>query len=262
MPRKVRPALFALAAAGVVAGLFWLDLWGRLSVESMRALVDAWGPLGPLAFIAVVIAGFFIPGPEILLVAVGGVLFGPVRGFLYAWVAAVIGTAAVFLLVRYTAQAWAQRALRNRFPRLRALDDRLERRGVATIVLLRLVLFLAPPLNWALGASRVGVRDYVLGTALGVLPGIALTVYLADQITAREATELLDWTIVAPAAILALLIATGAVVGRRLLGRSPEAAAGQPDGGAPREHREVEGVDHRARRATGRESKQARQRVH
>jgi phospholipase D1/2 len=136
-------------------------------------------------------------------------------------VASVVGTAATFLLVRYTAQAWAQRALRERFPRLRALDDRLERHGVATVVLLRLVLFLAPPLNWALGASRVRVRDYVVGTAIGVLPGIGLTVFLADRITAAGSTsELLDWDVLGPAVILALLIAIGVRVGRRLLGGS------------------------------------------
>ena len=82
----------------------------------------------------------------------GGVLFGPCWGFVYSWVASVVGTTATFLLVRYTAQAWAQRALRDRFPRLRALDDRLARHGVRDRwSLLRLLLFLAPPLNWALG---------------------------------------------------------------------------------------------------------------
>jgi phospholipase D1/2 len=233
MPPALRTVLIVLGLAAAAGGLHWLDLWQRLSVESMRALVEAWEPLGPLVFMAVFVAGFFIPGPEILLVAVGGVLFGPSRGFAYAWVASVAGTAATFLLVRYIAQAWAQRALRERFPRLRALDDRLERHGVATVVLLRLVLFLAPPLNWALGASRVRVRDYVVGTAIGVLPGIGLTVFLADRITAAGSTsELLDWDILGPAVILALLIAIGVRVGRRLLGGSrpgADTAARQAD---------------------------------
>ncbi len=266
MPRWLRAVLIALGAAGVAAGLAWLDPWERLSVDAMRALVEAWGPLGPLVFAAILIAGFFIPGPEILLVALGGVLFGPVRGFVYSWVAAVVGTAATFLLVRYTAQAWAQRAVRDRFPRLRALDDRLERHGVASVVVLRLLLFLAPPLNWALGASRVRARDYVIGTASGILPGMALTVFVADRITAAGSTaELLDWELLAPAAILALLIAVGVVVGRRLFGRSPagqQTPGGQPEGRAAGERGDVEAVHHRSRRATGRESEETRQRVH
>jgi phospholipase D1/2 len=239
MPRALRAVLIALGLAGAVLALSWLDLWQHLSVDSMRTLVEAWGPLGPLVFIAVFVAGFFVPGPEILVVAVGGVLFGSLRGFAYAWVAAMVGTAVTFLLVRYTAQAWVQRALRERFPRLRALDDRLERHGLATIVLLRLLLFLAPPLNWALGASRVSVRDYVLGTALGILPGIGLTVFLADRITeAGSAAELLDWQILVPAVALGLLTAIGVTTGRRLLARSrrQDARGGQADRRAAGEH--------------------------
>jgi uncharacterized membrane protein YdjX (TVP38/TMEM64 family) len=228
MPRLLRGVLLVLGVAAAVAVMRWLDPWEHVTLDAIRGLVDAWGPLGPLVFIAIFIAGFFIPGPEIVLVAVGGVLFGPVRGFLYAWVAAVVGTAVTFLLVRYIAQAWAQRAIRQRFPRLRALDDRLEEHGVAAVVLLRLLLFLAPPLNWALGTTRVGVRDYVLGTAIGILPGTGLTVFLADRITsASSADELLAWEIVLPGTVLIVLLAAGLTVGRRLIGSS---RAGQEAG--------------------------------
>jgi uncharacterized membrane protein YdjX (TVP38/TMEM64 family) len=250
MPRAPRTVLVVLGLAAVAGGLHWLDLWQRVSVESMRAVVEAWGALGPLVFIAIFVAGFFVPGPEILLVAVGGVLFGPSQGFVYAWVASVVGTAVTFLLVRHIAQAWAQRALRERFPRLRALDDRLERHGVVTVVVLRLLLFLAPPLNWALGASRVRVRDYVLGTAIGVLPGIGLTVCLADRITAAGSTsELFDRDIVAPAVVLALLTAIGVRVGRRLLGGSHagEDSGRESDRRATREHGAIERGQHGGR---------------
>jgi phospholipase D1/2 len=251
MPPALRAALLVVGLAAVVGGLSWLDVWQHLSLESMRTLIDAWGPLGPVVFIAIFVAGFFIPGPEILLVAVGGVLFGAGPGFVYAWAASVIGTATTFLLVRLVAQSWAQRALRERFPRLRALDNRLERHGVVTVVVLRLLLFLAPPLNWALGASRVRTRDYVLGTAIGVLPGIGLTVLLADRITAAGATsELLDWDVVAPAVVLAALTIAGLRVGRRLLAASPagaEDAGGKAHGRAAGEDAAVKRVHHGGR---------------
>src|SRR5262245_21432828 len=121
MRRAVRAILIVGAASAIVVAVRRIDLWGRLDVESMRALVHACEPFGPLVFIGVFVAAFFIPGPEIILVAVGGVLFGPVWGFVYSWIASVLGTAAPFALVRYTAQAWAQRAMRDRLPRLRAL---------------------------------------------------------------------------------------------------------------------------------------------
>src|SRR5262249_3388308 len=168
----------------------------------------------------------------------------------------------VSLLVRYTAQAWVQRALRDRLPRLRALDDRLARHGVVTVVVLRLLLFLAPPLNWALGASRVGTADYVLGTALGIVPGIGLTVYLADRVTdAGWTTELLTVEILGPAIVLAILLVSGAAIGQRLFrgsarrqrdpgGQANRRAAGERSG----EHSGVGVRDHRARGAGRRQA--------
>jgi len=266
MRRPVRAVLGAAAAIAVVVGVRRLDLWGHVNVESMRALVDAWEPLGPLVFIAVFIAGFFIPGPEIILVALGGVLFGTTWGFVYSWIASVLGTAATFLLVRYAAQAWVQRAMHDRLPRLRALDDRLERHGVVTVLVLRLLLFLAPPLNWALGASRVRTADYVLGTALGIVPGTGLTVYLADRVAdAGSATDLLTVEILGPAVVLAILIVAGVALGQRLLRRSgsrEHAADGEPDRRAPGERTEVEAGHHRPRRGGRPQAEEPRQRLH
>ena len=258
MRRPVRAVLGAAAAIAVVVVVRRLDLWGHVDVESMRALVDAWEPLGPLVFIAVFIAGFFIPGPEIILVALGGVLFGTAWGFVYSWIASVLGTAATFLLVRYAAQAWVQRAMHDRLPRLRALDDRLERHGVVTVLVLRL--------NWALGASRVRTADYVLGTALGIVPGTGLTVYLADRVAdAGSATELLTVEILGPAIALAILIVAGVAIGQRLLRRSgirERAAGGEADRRAAGERGELEAGHHRARRVAGRQAEEPRQRLH
>ena len=271
MRPPVRAVLAVAAVVAVVLGLLRLDLWGRITVESMRALVDAWQPLGPLVFIAVFITGFFIPGPEIVLVALGGVLFGAIWGFVYSWIASVAGTALAFLLVRYTAQAWVQRALRDRLPRLRALDDRLARHGVVTVVVLRLLLFLAPPLNWALGASRVGTADYVLGTALGIVPGIGLTVYLADRVTdAGSTTELLTVEILGPAIVLAILLVSGAAIGHRLFRAGSARRQRDPGGQANRrtagersgEHSGVDVRDQRARGAGRTQAEEPRQRIH
>lgn len=244
MPRLLRAALVAVVITVVLMTMRRLHLTDHLSIDRMRALIDGAGPLGPVVFIGIFISGFFLPGPEIVSVAFGGVLFGTVWGFVYSWIACVIGTALPFILVRYGAQEWAQRALHDRFPRFRALDDRLEHHGVLTVALLRLVFFLAPLLNWSLGATRVLFRDYVLGTGVGVLPGIGLTVFLADRIAETGfSSELLTPEVVGPAAVLAVLIGIGVVVGHRMMRRSAalrQAAGGEVHGRPTREPRPVE----------------------
>ncbi len=222
MSRGGRRRLLALLVGGATAFLVVrLELLSYLTVEGMRAAVEAYGPLGPLVFIAIFVLGFFIPGPELLFAALGAILFGRVRGFAYAYVAAMIGTTTTFLLVRYTAQDWVQRTLRHRFPRLDALDDRLARHGRLTVATLRLVFFLSPPLNWALGTMRVRVSDYVLGTAVGILPGLGLTVYLADALAEADSkTELTSARILVPVAALVVLFVVAGLAGRRIFGRS------------------------------------------
>ena len=265
MPRLLRAALVAIVIALVLMTMHRLHLTDHLSIERMRALIGGAGPLGPVVFIAIFISGFFLPGPEMVSVAFGGVLFGPVWGFVYSWIACIIGTALPFILVRYGAQEWAQRALQDRFPRIRALDDRLERHGVLTVALLRLVFLLAPPLNWSLGATRVLFRDYVLGTGIGILPGLGLTVFLADRIADTGfSSELLTFEVVGPAAALAVLIGIGVAIGHRMMRRSAaawQAADGETNGSPTRESRPVERREKRRRRMAAPEPQHHRQRI-
>jgi uncharacterized membrane protein YdjX (TVP38/TMEM64 family) len=224
-----RPRLLLLVAA--IAALAWayraLDLAQHASVQGLRALVEAHAPYGPLVFIGVCILGVFLHMPEIVLVAAGGILFEASRAFAYAWIATVVGATATFLLVRYVARDSFQRVLVGRFARLRTLDDRLATHGFVTVLALRLVLFMAPPLNWALGATRVRLGHYVAGTALGVVPGIATAVFFAESIASRGPEEELvgGGTLLAGLLIVGFL-ATAAIVSRRLLGRAPGAPPG------------------------------------
>lgn len=223
--RRGRQLLAVAAALAALGGLAWLayaaGLTSLLTVAGMRAAVEAWGPLGPVAFVAIFVVGFFIPGPELLFAALGGVLFGRVAGFGYAFLATLIGTSATFLLVRYTAQGWVQRALHARFPQLATLDRQLARHGFLTVLGLRLVLFLAPPLNWALGASRVPTRDYLLGTAVGVVPGLFIAVTLGDALgNTTSSAELWRLEIVLPALLIVAFLVVTAMAARRLLARA------------------------------------------
>jgi uncharacterized membrane protein YdjX (TVP38/TMEM64 family) len=220
MRRVVRPLLL-LVVVGAVVAAHRLGFSRNMTVDGMRALVEAHAPYGPLVFMAVCVAGIFLHVPEIVLIAIGGVLFGTVRAFAYGWVASLTGATATFLFVRYVARDYFQTALRGPLRRLRALDDRLERNGFRTVLVLRLVLFLAPPLNWALGATRVRAGHYLAGTALGVVPGIATTVFFADAIANRPEGRGLPPGVVAAALVLIALVATATYARRRLGGGMP-----------------------------------------
>jgi uncharacterized membrane protein YdjX (TVP38/TMEM64 family) len=215
--RSLRPFLLAVILATVVWAS-WRHVSGHISIEGMRALVDSDARYGPLAFMALVVAGLFtrVPMAGTLLIAMGAVLFGPFRAFAYGWVAALVGTTGTFLFVRYVARDYVHHVLDRFSPRLRALDDRLTRNGFWTVLGLRLVLGLAPLLNWGLGVTGVRARDYVAGTALGVVPNIVVAVSFADVIANRLPGSGTVPLTVALGAALVIAIAASATIARRL----------------------------------------------
>jgi uncharacterized membrane protein YdjX (TVP38/TMEM64 family) len=216
--RFVRPLLLVTFIAAVTIVARRLQLHDHVSVAGMRALIERTQPYGPLVFMAAAIAGLFLHMPEIVFIAIGGVLFGKAQGFLYGWLAAVVGASATFLLGRYFFRHSVQQAMDGRFARLRALDERLVRHGFRTIVLLRLLIFLAPPLNWAIGASRVRFMHYLAGTAVGIVPGVATTVYFADTIADRGGTaHVLTPDVVIPGLLIGAFLLAGVIAARRML---------------------------------------------
>jgi uncharacterized membrane protein YdjX (TVP38/TMEM64 family) len=185
--RSLRSLLLAVVLVTIVWAS-WGHLSGHMSVAGMRALVESHPRYGRLLFMAMIVAGIFthVPMAGTVVIALGAVVFGPFDAFVYGWAAALAGTTSTFLLVRYIARDYLQHMLSTLSTRLRALDDRLTRNGFLTVLALRVVLGLAPVLDWGLGLTGVLTRDYIAGTALGVVPNIAVAVLFANIIANRR----------------------------------------------------------------------------
>jgi uncharacterized membrane protein YdjX (TVP38/TMEM64 family) len=205
---RARPVIAVLVLVAIVAAIVRSGILSDLRVEALRAEIESYGALAPLVFMGLMLAGFFVPSPLLVLVGLGGAIFGTAEAFLYAWIAAVVGTTLPFFLVRQAVGRYVERSDGIRFRRLRAVDARLAERGFVTVLVLRLLLCMTPPLNFALGATRVRWRDYVLGTAIGVVPGIALGAYLGDAVTNAG-----SWAaLVQPSLLLPGLLAIGFLI--------------------------------------------------
>jgi uncharacterized membrane protein YdjX (TVP38/TMEM64 family) len=72
-------------------------------------------------------------------------------------------------------------------------------------------------INLVAGASRIRLLDFALGTAIGMLPGIAVMAALGHQITqilTQPSLEAIIWLVVAIAAWIALSLGLQAVVSK------------------------------------------------
>lgn len=150
-------------------------------IPQVAAWVQTLGFWGPLAFIviyALAVVGF-VPGA--LLTLAGGAIFDLVSGTIYVFTAAVLGSCAAFLMARYVARdAIAKRIDEN--PKFASIDRAVGEQGLKIIFLLRLSpAFPFTFLNYALGLTRVSLRDYALAS-FGMIPGTILYVYYGKLI--------------------------------------------------------------------------------
>jgi uncharacterized membrane protein YdjX (TVP38/TMEM64 family) len=142
----------------------WLDPQS-LSAFGRHLLSSPLGPLAVLAgYVVAVVAGM----PVLLLAAVGALIFPPWPGILWCLSGMVAGAVVTYGIGRYTSAATVDTWTSGR---LAPLAQHLNHRGLLTMILVR-VLPLAPfiVVNIAAGALRVRLRDYVLGSYIGLLP--------------------------------------------------------------------------------------------
>lgn len=168
--------LIAVALAGVAL----LAFGGRAAVDALPRVLDAVrgaGPWAALAFVAVyaIATVAWIPGSILTLAA--GAIFGPVLGTIYTLVGATLGAGLAFLVSRHVARAAVERRLGDS-PRLRAIDEAVQKEGGRTVFLLRLSpIFPFNALNYALGLTSVRFRAYILASLIGMAPGTFAYVY-------------------------------------------------------------------------------------
>jgi uncharacterized membrane protein YdjX (TVP38/TMEM64 family) len=79
--------------------------------------------------------------------------------------------------------------------------------------------------NAVIGASHIRLKDFLIGTAIGMAPGIAITVIFVDRITAAV-TDPGPGTYAALAAVAAVVVAVAMYVRKRFGDIEPSPRSG------------------------------------
>jgi len=177
----------ALLGAAALALLLWVgwsrwgvelgDLGGRVvaGIESLAG--NPWRV--PLVLAAFVV-GSVVAVPILALIGATVVALGPLLGFACSAAGTLLAASATFGVGRLIGREPLRRWLGTK---LDALEKRIATRGVIAIALIRKVP-VAPFtfVNMAIGALGIRYRDFILGTALGMLPGIAVFAFVSDRV--------------------------------------------------------------------------------
>ncbi len=199
MSRQLITVVAVLAVLASLGLLWqWLAMHDVLSAERLYGFIDyasAWrdSPLAVLIVTGVYVLASLVMFPLSILVAVTGLLFGPWWGFGYS----LIGSLATSVVTFWLGHRLGRDALlRYGGQRLNKVARLLAGRGVRTMTLINL-LPLAPftLTNMLAGAFHLKFRDYMLGSLIGIIPGLLGISLLGSQLgslfTAENRSELL-----------------------------------------------------------------------
>lgn len=196
-------ALLALVSGGVVLAV----VLGTPDMLAVKTRIHAAGLWGPVLFFAGYAVLALIPWPKAVLTAAGGAVFGLWGGAALSLAAALVGAIVSFGLGRLLGREAVDRLTRGRLERVDAL---LRDHGLSAVLVVRLVpLVPFTAVNYASGLSGVRFRDYLVGSAIGMVPGS-----LAYAAVGAYGTE--PWGLVTAGSALVLLVAGGAWWARRL----------------------------------------------
>ncbi|MDQ3775006.1 MAG: TVP38/TMEM64 family protein [Pseudomonadota bacterium] len=166
----------AVVVVTIFAAWFLLPL--KQWLQSFTDWIEGLGVWGGLLFAAVYVIGTVVLAPGSLFTIAAGLVFGLGWGFPIVMVGATAGAALAFLIARYVVREKIKDTLEKR-PRFKAVDKAVTEDGWKVVLLLRLSPLVPFNLqNYFFGITNIDFWHYVFATAVGIVPGVLLYLYL------------------------------------------------------------------------------------
>jgi phospholipase D1/2 len=218
--RSTRPAwvlpVVALLLAGVLTALWHLTPLARwANAEQIIGWAQDFSLIqgAPILIILAYTPASIIMFPRPLLTLLAVAAFGAWHGFAYAFIGILIAAMATYVFGTRLNRQGVRRIARGRLNRLSQV---MRRRGLIAMTAVRLVP-LAPfaVVNMVAGAIRIRPWHFLVGTAIGILPGTLIATIFGDQLFAG----LRDPRSIDPMSVLAIVALGGLLAGATWLVR-------------------------------------------
>lgn len=194
--------------AVIVAGLIVLGQHLGITAVINNALqhtlqwIDSLGSWAPAMFIIIYIIATVLLISGLILTLGAGILFGLVKGSILVSIASTLAATVAFLVGRYLARGWIAKRIETQ-PKFQAIDEAVAKEGWKIVGLTRLSpIFPFVFLNYAFGVTKVSLKDYVIASWIGMMPGTVMYVYigslakdLASLGDPNQSTSSLEWII-------------------------------------------------------------------
>jgi uncharacterized membrane protein YdjX (TVP38/TMEM64 family) len=147
-------------------------------IRDFISWVQQLGPAGVIVFILAYALATVLFLPGWIFTVSAGLIYGIVGGTLVALAGAIIGATLAFLVARYLLRQNIEEITKKN-PRFAAIDQAIGRQGWKIVGLLRLSPLIPFNLsNYFYGITSIRFVEYVVVSAVGMIPGTLLYAYL------------------------------------------------------------------------------------
>jgi phospholipase D1/2 len=168
--------LFAAAAAWK-----WTPLADQIEIRKVAAWAFSLrsNPARPVIILAAYLIGSLVMFPITVLIVATALVFGPLVGGAYSLAGCLLGAAATYAAGYFLGRDFIRQITGPKWARV---EDRIGQAGILAVATLRL-LPIAPftIVNVISGAFQVPIKDYIIGSIVGLIPGILVINLFAHQ---------------------------------------------------------------------------------
>ncbi len=204
--RIIAVTLLLLLLVALAAAWRWGPLGDWISPAKLQAVALEMkrAPATPVLVLAAYLVASLVAFPITLVVVATAFAFDPWIAVAYAVIGSVLGAAVTFCLGRMLGRRTVRRLASTR---LDELSRRLGRGGVSAVLVFRL-LPVAPftVVNLVAGASHLRLRDFLIGTALGMAPGIMAVTVFTDRLRAALSDPSAEHVVVLTMVLAAIVL--------------------------------------------------------
>jgi uncharacterized membrane protein YdjX (TVP38/TMEM64 family) len=163
---------------------------GGIEQKQIESWLNQAGILAPLVYIILYTIATLLLLPSTPLNLTGGVIFGTIWGTIWTSIAALIAAIIAFYFTRTIGKEIIQEKFAGRWE---AINSEITQGGVFYMFAIRLLPIIPYGLvNFVAGLTSITVKDYIVGTSLGTIPGILPFVMMGSSgITAIQTGDFL-----------------------------------------------------------------------
>ncbi|MEM9805806.1 MAG: TVP38/TMEM64 family protein [Cyanobacteria bacterium P01_D01_bin.56] len=176
---KLKRLVLIIAGVCIVATGVAMFSLGGIDPEWLQATLDRAGIWGPIIYIVIYTVATILVLPSTVLNLAGGALFGPWWGSLWTTIGALVAAIVAFGFTRTVGRELVAKQLAGYW---QTIDAEIRNGGLFYMFSIRLLPVIPYGLvNFAAGLTSISWKDYVIGTALGTLPGVLPFVLLGSS---------------------------------------------------------------------------------